>query len=159
MRNHFIMTSMLALALAGWGRADVVTLQSGEKVQCEVTEMTGANLQVKVARKNVALPRSTIKSIEFESSATAKAQAATQPTRARGFTRSQGQNAADRSSTPNANDGDRQPQATKRPTAAVDVDDRPPPDPDKSVYVRGYYRKDGTYVQPHYRARPGHGKK
>jgi hypothetical protein len=22
------------------------------------------------------------------------------------------------------------------------------------VYVRGYYRKDGTYVQPHYRSAP-----
>lgn len=25
----------------------------------------------------------------------------------------------------------------------------------KSVYVRGYTRKDGTYVQPHYRSAPG----
>lgn len=24
----------------------------------------------------------------------------------------------------------------------------------KSVYVRGYYRRDGTYVRPHYRRRP-----
>ena len=24
----------------------------------------------------------------------------------------------------------------------------------KTVHVRGYYRKDGTYVKPHYRSRP-----
>lgn len=24
----------------------------------------------------------------------------------------------------------------------------------KDVFVRGYYRSDGTYVQPHYRSRP-----
>ena len=24
----------------------------------------------------------------------------------------------------------------------------------KPVHVRGYYRKDGTYVRPHYRSRP-----
>jgi hypothetical protein len=28
---------------------------------------------------------------------------------------------------------------------------------DKSVYVHGYYRKDGTYVRPHYRSAPGSG--
>jgi hypothetical protein len=27
----------------------------------------------------------------------------------------------------------------------------------KKVYVKGYYRKDGTYVPPHYRAAPGGG--
>lgn len=24
----------------------------------------------------------------------------------------------------------------------------------KTVYVRGYYRKDGTYVKPHFRSKP-----
>src|SRR5215510_12726218 len=28
---------------------------------------------------------------------------------------------------------------------------------EKKVYVKGYYRKDGTYVPPHYRAAPGTG--
>jgi hypothetical protein len=28
---------------------------------------------------------------------------------------------------------------------------------DKKVYVKGYYRKDGTYVAPHYRSAPGSG--
>jgi hypothetical protein len=27
---------------------------------------------------------------------------------------------------------------------------------DAQVYVRGYYRKDGTYVQGHYRSEPNH---
>jgi hypothetical protein len=27
----------------------------------------------------------------------------------------------------------------------------------KKVYVQGYYRKDGTYVPPHYRSAPGSG--
>ncbi len=31
----------------------------------------------------------------------------------------------------------------------------PPRDPGKTVYVRGYTRKDGTYVHPHYRRPPG----
>lgn len=26
---------------------------------------------------------------------------------------------------------------------------------ERTVYVRGYYRKDGTYVRPHYRSAPG----
>jgi hypothetical protein len=26
--------------------------------------------------------------------------------------------------------------------------------PERRVYVRGYYRKDGTYVRPHTRSRP-----
>lgn len=28
----------------------------------------------------------------------------------------------------------------------------------KDVYVKGYYRKDGTYVKPHYRSAPNHTK-
>jgi hypothetical protein len=31
------------------------------------------------------------------------------------------------------------------------------PSSTKKVYVKGYYRKDGTYVPPHYRAAPGSG--
>jgi len=34
----------------------------------------------------------------------------------------------------------------------------PVPPPGKEVYVRGYYRKDGTYVEPHWRSKPGKGK-
>ena len=31
---------------------------------------------------------------------------------------------------------------------------RPPSSSSGKVYVRGYYRKDGTYVRPHYRSKP-----
>ena len=43
----------------------------------------------------------------------------------------------------------------KKPAATRSVA-RPPSSSSSSgrVYVRGYYRKDGTYVKPHYRSKP-----
>jgi len=55
-----------------------------------------------------------------------------------------------------------QPMAPPMPPAPVyqpppyQSPDRPPDDAPKDVYVEGYYRKDGTYVQPYWRRSPSH---
>lgn len=48
-------------------------------------------------------------------------------------------------------------QSSSRPSVAENGSWRGQPNANgvpKTVYVRGYYRKDGTYVQGHYRSRP-----
>src|SRR5690606_27631536 len=59
-----------------------------------------------------------------------------------------------------AEDRARAPQPTHhglQPTRPVSVDSHQLAVPDgraKTVFVRGYYRKDGTWVRPHYRRPP-----